>query len=153
MSAEARAPEPLEETVSLLEGLERSERIDALIGISERFREVPERVAHRPFPADHRVPACESEAYVWSEAVADGTLRFHFAVENPQGVSAKALAALLAEGLSGAEVERVAEVPIEIVERVFGRELSMGKSMGLAAMVQFVRREARRHLAEVAARR
>jgi len=145
-------PERLEETVALLEGLERSERIDALIGLAERFREVPERVATRPFPPERRVPACESEAYVWSEPADDGSLAFHFAVENPQGISAKAMAVLLAEGLAGAPAAEVGELPVSIVERVFGRELSMGKSMGLAAMVQFVRREARRHAAEVAAR-
>lgn len=146
-------PERLEETVSLLEGLERAERIDALIGIAERFREVPERLAKRPFAAERRVPACESEAYVWSETAKDGALAFHFAVENPQGISAKAMAALLAEGLEGVPAAEVAELPVSIVERVFGRELSMGKSMGLSAMVQFVRREARRHVAEVAASR
>jgi len=146
-------PERLEETVALLEGLDRAERIDALIGIAERFREVPESVARRPFPVERRVPACESEAYVWSEPAEAGTLRFHFAVENPQGISARAMAVLLGEGLAGAPAEEVAELPDAIVERVFGRELSMGKSMGLTAMVQFVRREARRHVAEVAARR
>ncbi len=153
MSAEGRAPARLEETLELLEGLERAERIEALIGLAGRFREVPERLARRPFPAERRVPACESEAYVWSETRADGSLAFHFAVENPQGISAKALAVLLAEGLAGAPAAQIAELPVEIVERAFGRELSMGKSMGLAAMVQFVRREARLLLAEVAAGR
>lgn len=146
-------PERLEETIALLEGLDRAERIDALIGIAERFREVPESVARRPYPVERRVPACESEAYVWSEPAGDGTLRFHFAVENPQGISARAMAVLLAEGLAGVAPEAISELPDAIVERVFGRELSMGKSMGLTAMVQFVRREARRHVAEVAARR
>ena len=116
-------PERLEETVSLLEGLERAERIDALIGIAERFREVPERLAKRPFAAERRVPACESEAYVWSETAKDGALAFHFAVENPQGISAKAMAALLAEGLEGvpaAEVYDVLSTP-EGVDRAFAK--------------------------------
>jgi cysteine desulfuration protein SufE len=151
LSAEpARAPLPprLAETVELLETLERGERIDALISIAGRFRDVPERIARRPFAEARRVPACESEAFVFVEERGDGTLDYHFAVENPQGISAKALAVLLAEGLSGAPLEQVAAVPAELVERVFGRELSMGKSMGLAGMVQMARREAGRRLAE-----
>lgn len=151
MSAEpAGAPLPprLAETVELLEALERGERIDALISIAGRFRDVPERVARRPFAEARRVPACESEAFVFVEERGDGTLDYHFAVENPQGISAKALAVLLAEGLSGAPLELVAAVPAELVERIFGRELSMGKSMGLAGMVQMARREASRRLTE-----
>lgn len=143
-SAELTLPPRLAELVETLEGLERGERVDALISIAERFREVPERVARRPFPEDRRVPGCESQAFVWSVARPDGALDFHFAVENPQGISARAMAVILADTLAGESAEAIAAVPAEIVERIFGRELSTGKSLGLAGMLQFVQREARR---------
>ena len=38
------------------------------------------------------------------------------------------------------------EVPTEVALRVFGPELSMGKSMGLMSMVARVQRSARRYL-------
>ncbi|HEX2225177.1 MAG TPA: SufE family protein [Thermoanaerobaculia bacterium] len=117
---------------------DRSERIQLLIDVANRFREVPPEVATRPFPAAHQVPACESEAYVWGLPRPDGTLDYHFAVENPQGVSAKAMAAILRDTLSGAPPEQVATVPQDIVYKLFGNELSMGKSMGLMAMVSMV---------------
>ncbi|MFN7940525.1 MAG: SufE family protein [Thermoanaerobaculia bacterium] len=143
-----RLPERLESTVSDLEALaDRTERIEALIALAGSFREVPAAIATRPFPAEHRVAGCESEAYVWSEPLADGTLRFHFAVENPQGISAKAMAALLERTVSGAPLVEVARLPTEVVYRVFGHELSMGKSMGLMGMIQSVQREAARALA------
>ena len=41
------------------------------------------------------------------------------------------MAVILGDALSGAPPEQVAEVPQDIVYQVFGRELSMGKSMGL----------------------
>jgi cysteine desulfuration protein SufE len=66
-------------------------------------------------------------------------------VENPQGISAKAMAVILDETLSGAPPEQVAEVSPEIVYQVFGRELSMGKSMGLMSMVGMVSALAKRH--------
>lgn len=132
-------PEKLTETLEMLEMVpDRNERIQLLIDIAGRFEEVPPRIARRPFSPEHQVPACESQAYVFAEERPDGTLDFHFAVENPQGVSAKAMAAILDETLSGAPPEQVAEVPQDIVYRVFGRELSMGKSMGLMAMVGMV---------------
>jgi len=139
-------PEKLTQTLEMLEMVpDRSERIQLLIDIAGRFEDVPPRISRRPFPKEHQVPACESEAYVFDEERPDGTLDFHFAVENPQGISAKAMAVLLDETLSGAPPEQVAEVPQDIVYKVFGRELSMGKSMGLMSMVGMVAALAKRH--------
>lgn len=126
---------------------DRAERIDALIGIAGRFRDVPERIARRPFAEEHKVPACESQAYVFAEPRPDGTLDLHFAVENPQGISAKSLAVILGETLSGAPLDQLAAVPGDVVYRIFGRELSMGKSMGLMAMVSMIQATAKRALA------
>lgn len=138
-------PAKLEETLDLLDLVpDRAERIQLLIDLADRFEEVPPSIARRPFSPDHLVPACESEAYVWGEKRPDGTLDYHFAVENPQGISAKSLAVILDEGLSGAPLEEVAAVPQDLVYRVFGRELSMGKSMGLMGMVAMVTSMARR---------
>jgi cysteine desulfuration protein SufE len=132
-------PEKLTDTLETLEMVpDRGERIQLLIDIAGRFEEVPPRLARRPFAAEHQVPACESEAYVFGEERPDGSLDFHFAVENPQGISAKAMAVILGDALSGAPPEQVAEVSQDIVYQVFGRELSMGKSMGLMSMVGMV---------------
>lgn len=141
-------PEKLASTLEMLDLIsDRNERIQLLIDIAEKFRDVPPRIAHRPFAEEHRVPACESEAYVWGEPRPDGTLDFHFAVENPQGISAKAMAVLLGDSLSGAPLDQIAAIPQDIVYRVFGRELSMGKSMGLMGMVSMVNSLARKRMA------
>ena len=133
-------PEPLAQALEALDLLpDRADRIEALIALADRFREVSPEVASRPFPESHRVPGCESEAFVWVLDRPDGALQLEFAVENPQGVSAKALAALLDRSLSGLPAEDVARVSPDVVYRVFGTELSMGKSMGLMAMVSRVR--------------
>lgn len=138
-------PEKLSRTLEALEMVsDRSERIQLLIDVANRFREVPPRLASRPFSKDNQVPACESEAYVWGEPRPDGSLDFHFAVENPQGISAKALAVILGDSLSGAPPEQVAEVEQDVVYKIFGRELSMGKSMGLMGMVSMIKAMARK---------
>jgi len=136
-------PERLERWLATLETLERSDRMQMLIDVAGRFPHVPPRIAQQPYPKERRVPGCESEAYVWAEPKADGTLTYYFAVENPQGISAMALAALLGDGLSGAPLEEVAAVPADVIYRIFGRELSMGKSLGLMGMVNMVRAAAR----------
>jgi cysteine desulfuration protein SufE len=141
-----RPPERFEDLLASLEALDRGERIQTLVEIAGRFKRVPPEIAARPYPADGKVPGCESEAYVWSLPRPDGTLTFHFAVENPQGISAMALAAILSSTLSGAPLEQVAEVPADAVYRIFGRELSMGKSLGLMGMISMVRAAARQNL-------
>lgn len=147
----AEIPPQFADLVDLLRSLDRMDRIEVLIGIADRFKEVPEHVARRPFPEDHKVPACESEAYLWAEPQDDGTLKFHFAVENPQGISAKAMAVILDEGLSGAPPEEVMKVDGEIIYEIFGNELSMGKSMGLMGMVSMARNSAKKGFGEVGA--
>lgn len=140
-------PEKLAETLDTLATIQdRADRIQLLIDLAGNYREVPERIATRPFPDTAKVPACESEAYVFEEERPDGSLDFYFAVENPQGVSAKAMAVILDQGLSGAPPEQVAAIPQDIVYTIFGNELSMGKSMGLMGMVQMVKARARRRV-------
>jgi cysteine desulfuration protein SufE len=138
-------PPKLQEVLDTLEMFpDRADRIQVLISFGDRFRPVPEEIAKRPFPEEHRVPGCESEAYVWAVPRPDGTQDYHFAVENPQGVSAMAMAAILRDSLSGQPLATVQAVPPDIIYQIFGRELSMGKSMGLMGMVQFVHALARR---------
>jgi len=142
-------PEKLQETLDTLALLpDRADRIQMLIDVADRFHEVPESVARRPFPEEHRVPACESEAFVWAEPQGDGTFRYHFAVENPQGISAMALAVILGDALSGLPPDEVAAVPSDVVYEVFGKELSMGKSMGLMGIVRKLQSETRKQAAD-----
>lgn len=147
----ATYPEKLKE---LLEDFafitDRNERAALLIELADRFPavQVPERVATRPFPEEHRVPHCESEAYVWAEDLPDGTLKYWFAVENPQGLSARAMSVILDETCSGQPPEQVAEVPTDIVFTLFGREISMGKGQGLMGIVSMVKHFARERAAQ-----
>ncbi|MCU0251394.1 MAG: SufE family protein [Vicinamibacterales bacterium] len=120
-----------------------ADRAALLIDFADQFRQVPPHVAVPPFPKQRRVPACESEAYVWLVPQADGTANLHFAVENPSGVSAKALASILTSTLSGLTPEEIEQVSPDIVEQIFRQNISMGKGMGLMAMVQAVRALAR----------
>lgn len=132
----APLPQKLQEMVELFSTVtNRDERAQLLIEMADQFQEVPERIATRPFPEEHRVQRCESEAYVWIEPLGDGTVKYHFAVENPQGLSAKAMAVILDEALSGRPPEEAEGVPTDVAYEFFGKSLSMGKGQGLMGMV------------------
>ena len=141
-------PERLQALLDVFAGVtDTHERTQLLIDFARRFKEVPPEVATRPFGEEHLVKHCESEAYAWAVPNADGTLKLHFAVENPSGVSAKALAAILDKALSGLPAADIATVDPEIVEKLFRQNISMGKGMGLMSMVLTAQALAKRHLA------
>jgi cysteine desulfuration protein SufE len=138
-------PDKLQALLDVFAGVtDTHERTQLLLDYAKRFKDVPSDVATRPFGKEHLVPHCESEAYVWVVPSGDGTLALHFAVENPSGISAKALAAILQKTLSGLPAGDIARVDPEIVERVFRQNISMGKGMGLMSMVAAVQTLARR---------
>ncbi len=138
-------PERLRDLLDMFSMMEdRQDRVQALIGIADHFEPVPSRIASAPYPEGARVPNCESEAFAFAEPMENGNLRYWFAIENPQGVSAMAMAKVIDDTLSGEAPEQVLSVPPDVVYALFGRELSMGKSAGLMGMVQMVHAMTRR---------
>jgi cysteine desulfuration protein SufE len=138
-------PPKLQSTMDLLAMFpDRTERIQALLSMADRYQQVPASVAERPYPEEKKAPACESEAYVWVQSDENGKMQLHFAVENPQGMSARVMAVILKDGLSGRDPAEAAGVPEDLVYEIFGRELSMGKSAGLMGMIQQVKVQAAR---------
>src|SRR3954468_12462654 len=132
-------PQKLEQLIETFQMFDPADRTSLLLSYADQFKEVPPAVATRPFPESHHIPQCESDAYVWALKQPDGTLKLYFAVENPSGVSAKALAAILDKTLSGLAPQEVATVTPDVVEQIFRQNMSMGKGLGLMSMVQAVR--------------
>ena len=136
-------PRPLNDLLDEFSFLERGERVDYLIEYADQFVNVPERVAMRPYPEERRVKRCESQAYVWAEDNDEGTQKYWFAVENPQGISAKSFCAILDDTVSGASLEEVLRIPGDVVFDIFGKEISMGKGEGLLGILTSVQMFAR----------
>lgn len=135
-------PPKLQEVLDDLSFLgDRRERIDYLIGLGEQFRNPgPDEVARDPIT---RVPGCESEVFVRAVPKGEG-LDLRFAVDNPQGISAMAMATVLQDSLEGVPRSELRNIPEEVVYDLFGRDLSMGKSAGLMGMVRMTKAAAAR---------
>lgn len=145
----ADMPEKLTELVDDLASItDRTERAELLIEMADRFSEVrvPPTLATKPYDERHKAPACESDAYVWAVDQPDGTLTYYFDVLNPQGLSAMAMSVILGETVSGQPLEQVVGVSDDVVFKIFGKELSMGKGAGLMGILKLVRAEARARL-------
>lgn len=143
-------PEKLREVLEIF-AENPGERNQMLCDYSDQFQGVPEHIAKRPYPETHQVPHCESDTYVFVEKLDDDgasspRLKFYFAVENPFGVSARALSAILDATLSGLPADEIARMPIEdIVPTLFGKNISMGKGQGLLSIAAVVKRLAQRY--------
>jgi cysteine desulfuration protein SufE len=131
-------PQKLDQLVDMFQMFDPADRTNLLLSYADQFKDVPPAIATRPFDRSHQVPQCESDAYVWARKQPDGTLKLYFAVENPSGVSAKALAAILDKTLSGLPASEIAQINTDIVEKIFRQNISMGKGMGLMSMVSAV---------------
>lgn len=125
----------------------RTERQEYLIQLADDFDnvKVPETIATQPYDESHRVPACESEAFVWWQRNDDGTLQYYFDVLNPQGLSAMAIAVILGEACSGAPLKQIEAINEQIVFDFFGKNISMGKGQGLMGIVNMVKAAARQN--------
>jgi cysteine desulfuration protein SufE len=144
-------PEKLQSLIDELALIEDpQDRIGFLIDYADKFNEVPESIAKRPFPAETKVPFCESEAYVFPVYSDDGTIKYYYAVDNPNGVSAKALAQIFSSTLAGAKPEDIEKIPLDVIYKIFGQSLSMGKNMGLTGILQMMKRDAKKYMSKEA---
>jgi len=151
MSDFSRYPEALRDVLEVFDS-NPADRNQLLIDYSDQFTGVPERIATRPYPQSHQVPHCESDSYVFVEALDDPSttpaprLKYYFAVENPFGVSARALSAVLDSTINGLPADQIAKMPIEdLVPTLFGKNISMGKGQGLLSLASMVKAFAQRY--------
>jgi sulfur transfer protein SufE len=144
----AEIPAKLQEIVEDMASItDRSERVEYLIEMADRFDEVkvPADISVRPHDEEHHVKFCESDAYVWATERPDGTLDFSFDVLNPQGLSAMAMSVILGETLNGQPLDKVEAINTDLVFKIFGQEISMGKGQGLMGIINMIREEAHKH--------
>ena len=147
----SRYPEALRDVLEVFE-TNPADRNQMLIEYSDQFSGVPEEICARPYPPTNQVPHCESDSYVFVEPLDDPAttpsprLKFYFAVENPFGVSARALSAVLDSTINGLPADEIAKMPIEeLVPTLFGKNISMGKGQGLLSIAAVVKRLAQRY--------
>ena len=128
-------PENLTAVLSDISDLDNDSKSYYLIDLSDSFKS---KVIDKPYPEEHRVPACESEVYLWVSNEND-KYYIDFVVENPQGISAKAMAVILQDSMNGLTKQEINAIPDDIAYLIFGKSLSMGKGLGLVSMVQLIK--------------
>ncbi len=148
MTDPASWPAPLRDLLDTLAWLSPQEQYALLIEHADAFEPVPASIATPPYPEANRVPHCESGAYVWTvEDPEQHRVRCYFAVENPQGLTARAMAHILQTLCAQAPAWQLAALPDDLPQRLFGSRLSMGRTLGLNGLLARVKAAARAHVA------
>ena len=127
----------LDEIVTELSQSDRQERIDLLLDFARSLPPLPDRLAaHKD--AAHRVEECQSPVYLFVEL--DGqrvSLHADAPIEAP---TVRGFVSLLMEGLDGASVEDILQVPNDLVDRCGLSEiLGMLRVRGLSGVLRRVK--------------
>ena len=139
----AASYQKLHEEIEWLRQMDDQEtRAEYLLELAARFTPPDPARISAPYPEANRIPGCESGVFLFCNENSQGGTEFFYAIENPHGISAKALAVLLTENLSGANAEDFRKLNPDMVRDVFGAALSLGKDQGLRNMILATRRGA-----------
>jgi cysteine desulfuration protein SufE len=135
-------PTSLDAIATDLSACDRQERIDLLLDFAKSLPPLPERLrAHKD--ASHRVEECQSPVYLFVE-LEGGQVSLHAdaPIEAP---TVRGFVSLLIEGLNGATVDEVLQVPGNLVERCgLGEILGMLRVRGLSGVLRRLKAEVTR---------
>ena len=102
-------PLKMQEIVDDFANMSREEKIETLIAYSESLPPLPDRLKAERDNMEP-VPECMTPVLLFGEKQADGGIIFHFDIP-PQSPTVRGLAAILANGLNGAQPEEILSVP------------------------------------------
>ena len=142
-------PTKLDPIIADLKACDRQERIDLLLDFAKSLPPLPERlVEHKD--ASHRVEECQSPVYLFVE-LNNGEVSL-FADAPVEAPTVRGFVSLLLEGLSGATVEEILQVPADLVDRCgLGEILGMLRVRGLSGVLRRLKAEVTRTAMEKAA--
>jgi cysteine desulfuration protein SufE len=136
-------PPALDTIVGELSEADRQERIEMLIDLAKGLPPLPDRLAHFK-DAAHRVEECQTPVFLFVELEPSGRVAL-FADVPMEAPTVRGFVALLLEGLTGASVEEVLQVPNDLVERIGLPEiLGMLRVRGLHGVLRRVKAEVTR---------
>jgi len=102
-------PPKLQEIIDDFALASREEKVEMLIQYSESLPPLPEWLRGERARMDP-VPECMTPVFLFAEKQADGGLVFHFDIP-PQSPTVRGLAAILANGLNGADPAQIISLP------------------------------------------
>ncbi|MFC5337281.1 SufE family protein [Leucobacter denitrificans] len=121
--------------------LEHPERLQLLLEFADDLPEMPARLADHP-ELQERVVECQSPVYIVLE-VNDGIVTMH-ATAPPEAPTTRGFASILAQGISGLEVEEMLAIPDDFPQTIgLTQAVSPLRIAGMTGMLLRAKRQVR----------
>jgi len=140
-------PERLRAVVEEFGGAPKELRLPMLLEYSKRLPPLPERLDGRR-EAMEQVHECQTPFLVAHEVNAGGQVVFHFDAP-PEAPTTRGFAGVLSEGLNGARVDEVLDVPDDFYVRMgLAEVISPLRLRGMTAILRRMKRQLRERAGE-----
>jgi cysteine desulfuration protein SufE len=129
----------LETLIPRFKAADRETRLQTLLDYSKKLPPLPERFAAAKEQGQNRVEECQTTVYLWVE-VDQG--RVHIYADIPrEAPTVRGFVSLLARSLEGASPDAVAQIPLDLLDRLgLSETLGMTRTQGLTAILHRIKR-------------
>jgi cysteine desulfuration protein SufE len=142
----ASPPAKLQRIVELFAGAPKDLRIEALLEYSRKVPPLPDHLEGRG-DAMEQVQECQTPFFLSAEVDDEGRVTTWFDCP-PEAPTTRGFAGILSEGLNGATVEEVLEVPNDFYTQMgLAEAISSLRLRGMGAILAHLKRQVRAHVA------
>jgi cysteine desulfuration protein SufE len=129
----------LDTLIPRFKAADRETRLQTLLDYSKKLPPLPERFEAAKEQGQNRVEECQTTVYLWVE-VDQG--RVHIYADIPrEAPTVRGFVSLLARTLDGASPEAVAQIPLDLLDRLgLSETLGMTRTQGLTAILHRIKR-------------
>jgi cysteine desulfuration protein SufE len=129
----------LETLIPRFKAADRETRLQTLLDYSKKLPPLPERFEAAKEQGQNRVEECQTTVYLWVE-VDQG--RVHIYADIPrEAPTVRGFVSLLARTLDGASPDAVAQIPLDLLDRLgLSETLGMTRTQGLTAILHRIKR-------------
>jgi cysteine desulfuration protein SufE len=124
----------LDNLIPRFKAADRQTRLETLLDYSKKLPPLPERYEAEKRLGHNRVDECQTEVYLWVEVDDQGV---HVYADVPrEAPTVRGFVSLLARTLEGQTPEAVADLPLDLLDRLgLSETLGMTRTQGLTAIL------------------
>jgi cysteine desulfuration protein SufE len=128
----------LDTLIPRFKAADRETRLETLLDYSKKLPPLPQRLEMSKQQGQNRVEECQTTVYLWVE-IDQG--RVHIYADIPrEAPTVRGFVSLLARTLDGATPEAVAQVPMDLLDRLgLSETLGMTRTQGLTAILHRIK--------------
>ena len=129
----------LDSLIPRFKAADRQTRLETLLDYSKKLPPLPERFEAAKEKGSNRIEECQTTVYLWVEIDDQG--RVHIYADIPrEAPTVRGFVSMLARTLDGATPDDVAQVPLDLLDRLgLSETLGMTRTQGLTAILHRIK--------------